>query len=418
MMQSLGFPVWKMPAGAFIAFLISFLMTPQVKRFAENVGAMDIPKDDRRIHNHPIPRMGGLAIFCGFVLSVLLFVNMSTEVMGLLLGSVIIAVMGALDDILDLNPWIKLLGQFMAAMVALRCGIVFDVISNPGFLSAGDTIQLGWLSVPFTILWIIACTNAVNLIDGLDGLAVGISAISSVSMMLVSMILPAGPIGIPLLLACLAGACIGFMPYNMNPATIFMGDVGSQFLGYVLSCVSIMGLFKFHAIITFLIPLLALAVPLGDTIFAFFRRIIHGQSPFHADRGHIHHKLIDMGMSQKQAVAVLYAVSAVLGLIAVLVAGPGTGLRIVCIVIAFALSLSVWLFVFRKSREMLPEHYEGRHEHRREEQRTGEHTESEAAPASPRNTKAGPDKGSVFHTVSVTKQAARSDMLQQEEDAK
>ena len=321
-MQSLGFPVWKMPAGAFIAFLISFLMTPQVKRFAENVGAMDIPKDDRRIHNHPIPRMGGLAIFCGFVLSVLLFVNMSTEVMGLLLGSVIIAVMGALDDILDLNPWIKLLGQFMAAMVALRCGIVFDVISNPGFLSAGDTIQLGWLSVPFTILWIIACTNAVNLIDGLDGLAVGISAISSVSMMLVSMILPAGPIGIPLLLACLAGACIGFMPYNMNPATIFMGDVGSQFLGYVLSCVSIMGLFKFHAIITFLIPLLALAVPLGDTIFAFFRRIIHGQSPFHADRGHIHHKLIDMGMSQKQAVAVLYAVSAVLGLIAVLVAGP------------------------------------------------------------------------------------------------
>ena len=416
-MQSLGFPVWKMPAGAFIAFLISFLMTPQVKRFAENVGAMDIPKDDRRIHNHPIPRMGGLAIFCGFVLSVLLFVNMSTEVMGLLLGSVIIAVMGALDDILDLNPWIKLLGQFMAAMVALRCGIVFDVISNPGFLSAGDTIQLGWLSVPFTILWIIACTNAVNLIDGLDGLAVGISAISSVSMMLVSMILPAGPIGIPLLLACLAGACIGFMPYNMNPATIFMGDVGSQFLGYVLSCVSIMGLFKFHAIITFLIPLLALAVPLGDTIFAFFRRIIHGQSPFHADRGHIHHKLIDMGMSQKQAVAVLYAVSAVLGLIAVLVAGPGTGLRIVCIVIAFALSLSVWLFVFRKSREMLPEHYEGRHEHRREEQRTGEHTGSEAAPASPRNTEAGPDKGSVFHTVSVTKQAARSDMLQQEEDA-
>ena len=197
-------------------------------------------------------------------------------------------------------------------------GIVFDVISNPGFLDAEATIPLGWLSIPFTILWIIACTNAVNLIDGLDGLAVGISAISSISMMIVSMILPAGVAGIPLILACLAGACFGFMPYNLNPAKIFMGDVGSQFLGFVLSCVSIMGLFKFHAIITFLIPLLSLAVPLGDTIFAFFRRILHGQSPFHADRGHIHHKLIDMGMSQKQAVAVLYAVSAVLGLIAVL----------------------------------------------------------------------------------------------------
>ena len=244
--------------------------------------------------------------------------------------------------------------------MAIRCGIVFDVISNPGFLDAEATIPLGWLSIPFTIIWIIACTNAVNLIDGLDGLAVGISAISSISMMIVSMILPAGIVGIPLILACLAGACVGFMPYNINPAKIFMGDVGSQFLGFVLSCISIMGLFKFHAIITFLIPLLSLAVPLGDTIFAFFRRILHGQSPFHADRGHIHHKLIDMGMSQKQAVAVLYAVSAVLGLIAVLIAGPGTGIRIVCIVVAFVISLTVWLFVFSRAH-LHPENLHSEH---------------------------------------------------------
>ena len=366
-MQAFDFPIWKIFAGPVVALLVSYFMTPPVKKFAENVGAIDVPKDARRVHDHPIPRMGGLAIFTGFVLSVLLFVDMSMQVMGLLLGAVIIAVMGALDDILCLNPWIKLGGQFLAALVAIRCGIVFDAISNPGFLDAEATIQLGWLSIPFTILWIIACTNAVNLIDGLDGLAVGISAISSISMMIVSMILPAGVAGIPLILACLAGACFGFMPYNLNPAKIFMGDVGSQFLGFVLSCVSIMGLFKFHAIITFLIPLLSLAVPLGDTIFAFFRRILHGQSPFHADRGHIHHKLIDMGMSQKQAVAVLYAVSAVLGLIAVLVAGPGTGIRIVCIVVAFAISLTVWLFVFSKAHhtELLhpdhlhPEHREG-----------------------------------------------------------
>ena len=362
-MQVFDFPIWKIFAGPAVALLVSYLMTPPVKRFAENVGAIDVPKDARRVHDHPIPRMGGLAIFTGFVLSVLLFVNMSMQVMGLLLGAVIIAVMGALDDILCLNPWIKLGGQFLAALVAIRCGIVFDVISNPGFLDGEATIPLGWLSIPFTIMWIIACTNAVNLIDGLDGLAVGISAISSISMMIVSMILPAGIGSIPLILACLAGACFGFMPYNINPAKLFMGDVGSQFLGYVLSCVSIIGLFKFHAIITFLIPLLSLAVPLGDTIFAFFRRILHGQSPFHADRGHIHHKLIDMGMSQKQAVAVLYAISAVLGLIAVLVAGPGTGIRIVCIVVAFAISLTVWLFVFSKAHvhpdHLHPVHREG-----------------------------------------------------------
>ena len=362
-MQAFDFPIWKIFAGPAVALLVSYLMTPPVKRFAENVGAIDVPKDARRVHDHPIPRMGGLAIFTGFVLSVLLFVDMSMQVMGLLLGAVIIAVMGALDDILCLNPWIKLGGQFLAALVAIRCGIVFDVISNPGFLDGEATIPLGWLSIPFTIMWIIACTNAVNLIDGLDGLAVGISAISSISMMIVSMILPAGIGSIPLILACLAGACFGFMPYNINPAKIFMGDVGSQFLGYVLSCVSIIGLFKFHAIITFLIPLLSLAVPLGDTIFAFFRRILHGQSPFHADRGHIHHKLIDMGMSQKQAVAVLYAISAVLGLIAVLVAGPGTGIRIVCIVVAFAISLTVWLFVFSKAHvhpdHLHPVHREG-----------------------------------------------------------
>ena len=177
MQSSLAFPIWKMVAGPVVAFLVCYFMTPPVKRFAENVGAIDVPKDERRVHNHPIPRMGGLAIFVGFVLSVLLFVDMSMQVMGLLLGAVIITVMGALDDILCLNPWIKLGGQFLAALVAIRCGIVFDVISNPGFLNADTTIQLGWLSVPFTIVWIIACTNAVNLIDGLDGLAVPVSGV-------------------------------------------------------------------------------------------------------------------------------------------------------------------------------------------------------------------------------------------------
>ena len=350
MQSSLSVPFWKMLAGPAVAFLICFLMTPQVKRFAENVGAIDVP-NRRRINDHPIPRMGGLAIFVGFVISVLLFVDMSTAVMGLLLGAVIIAVMGALDDILTLSPWIKLLGQILAALVVIRCGIVFDAISNPGFLQGGATLFIGWLSYPLTVLWIVLCTNAVNLIDGLDGLAVGVSAISSASMMFVSLIVTIGADSVPLLLACLTGACLGFMPYNWNPAKIFMGDVGSQFLGFVLSCISIMGMFKFHTIITFLVPLLALAVPLFDTVFAFFRRILNGQSPFTADRGHIHHKLLDMGMNQKQVVAVLYGVSAALGFVAVLIAGPGTGIRILCVIAAFLISILVWLFVFRKNAE-------------------------------------------------------------------
>ena len=328
---------------AAVAFAIAFLTTPPVKRFAESIGAIDVPKDERRVHNHPIPRMGGLAIFLGFVLSMLLFVDMSTQIVGLLLGTVIIAVMGALDDIVNLNAWVKLAGQIVAAGVAIRCGIVVDAISN--FTPSGGTTFLynNWLAIPITLFWIVACTNAVNLIDGLDGLAVGVSTISSLTMLLVSLFV-AEP-SVSLILAALTGACVGFMPYNLNPAKIFMGDVGSQMLGFVLSTASIIGLFKFHAIISFLVPLLALAVPLADTVFAFIRRIVHGQSPFHADRGHFHHRLLALGMSQKQAVAVLYGVSAVLGLIAVLMTGRSVVLRIVCIAAAFLISITIWLLV-------------------------------------------------------------------------
>ena len=331
-----------------VAFAISFLMTPPVKRFAEAVGAIDIPKDERRVHKIPIPRMGGLAIYLGWVLTTLLFCEMNMQMAGLLLGSVIIVVMGAIDDIVSLSPWVKLGGQIAAALVAIRFGVVFDTISNFNPLSDNNFIQVGWLSVPLTVFWIIACTNAVNLIDGLDGLAVGVSTISSVTMLVVALFVSEP--GVTVILAALTGACIGFMPYNLNPAKIFMGDVGSQLLGFVLSCVSIMGLFKFHAIITFLVPFMALALPLADTTFAFFRRILHGQSPFHADKGHFHHRLLAMGMNQKQVVALLYAVSAVLGLIAVLLAGQSELVRILCLAAAFIIAVSVWFFIFRQHR--------------------------------------------------------------------
>ena len=333
-----------------VAFIVAYVTTPPVKRFAERVGAIDVPKDGRRVHDHPIPRMGGLAIFMGFVLSVLLFVNMSLPVLGMLLGAVIIAVMGAVDDIVSLKPLVKLAGQVLAALAAIRCGLVFDTISNPNFFSQTAFIQIGRLSAPLTLLWIVGCTNAVNLIDGLDGLAVGVSAISSLTMFVVSLYV-ADPL-VSILLAALVGACLGFMPFNLNPAKIFMGDVGSQLLGFILSTVSILGLFKFHAIITFIVPVLALAVPLADTTFAFVRRIAHGQSPFKADRGHLHHRLLAMGMDQKQAVAVIYGISALLGLFAVLITGEGLHIRVLCLVLALAVSVTVWLFVFRHNTHL------------------------------------------------------------------
>ncbi len=352
-----GLADWiKMLLAFAVSLLVAYVMTPPVKRFAEKVGAIDVPKDNRRVHDHPIPRMGGLAIFIGFMLSLIFFVPMSTKVTGLLVGSVIIAVMGGVDDIVSLNPWVKLAGQIVAALVAIRCGLVFDVISNPNIFAEETYIEIGWLSIPLTMLWIVGCTNAVNLIDGLDGLAVGVSAISSLTMLIVSLFVSEPVVSI--ILAALTGACLGFMPYNLNPAKIFMGDVGSQLLGFVLSTASIMGLFKLHAIITFFVPLLALALPLADTIFAFFRRILHGQSPFKADKGHFHHRLLAMGLNQKQVVAVLYGISAVLGLMAVLMAGDSMAVKIICLVAAFIISLGIWLKVFKNNPNLREHHAE------------------------------------------------------------
>lgn len=352
-----GLADWiKMLLAFAVSLLVAYVMTPPVKRFAEKVGAIDVPRDNRRVHDHPIPRMGGLAIFIGFVLSLIFFVPMSTKVLGLLVGSVIIAVMGGVDDIVSLNPWVKLAGQIVAALVAIRCGLVFDVISNPNIFAEETYIEIGWLSIPLTMLWIVGCTNAVNLIDGLDGLAVGVSAISSMTMLIVSLFVSEPVVSI--ILAALTGACLGFMPYNLNPAKIFMGDVGSQLLGFVLSAASIMGLFKLHAIITFFVPLLALALPLADTIFAFFRRILHGQSPFKADKGHFHHRLLAMGLNQKQVVAVLYSISAVLGLLAVLMAGDSMAVKIICLVAAFIISLGIWLKVFKNNPNLREHHAE------------------------------------------------------------
>ena len=340
-----------------IAFVISFIATPVVKAFAVQVGAIDVPDKKRHIHSHPIPRMGGLAIFIGFLLSVLLFADITTQVRGILFGAILIAVVGALDDVLNLNAWLKFGVQIIAAVVAVLSGIIINVVSNPLLITSEQAMTIGILAVPVTILWIVGVTNSVNLIDGLDGLACGVSAIASLSMLVVSMLVSTSNSNVATILAALCGACLGFIPYNLNPAKIFMGDTGALLLGYILATASVIGMFKFYAIVTFILPVLALAVPLSDTAFAFTRRILHGQSPFHADRGHFHHKLIDMGLNQKQAVAVLYAISAILGLAAVLLTSTGF-MRTILAAVAFAIAVCVWLFVFRHNSNIHLHHEE------------------------------------------------------------
>lgn len=305
------------------ALAVSFLMTPVVKTFAYKVGAVDVPKDARRMHKTPVPRLGGLAIFIGFMVSVLLLGNVrgNAQMQSILLGSVIIVVLGVVDDIMALPAMLKFVVQIAAALIPALNGVVIQAFSNPNIFSESPYWVLGPLSIPFTVLWIVAITNAVNLIDGLDGLANGVSAISATTMLVIALLASEGQVA--LVMAALVGACVGFMPYNLNPAKMFMGDTGATFLGYILATMSIQGLFKFYAVISFAVPFLILGLPIFDTVFAFTRRIAHGQSPMHADRGHIHHRLIDMGLNQKQAVATLYVISAMLGLSAVVLTTGG-----------------------------------------------------------------------------------------------
>ena len=316
-----------------LAFLMTYAATPVVRKFAIHVGAIDVPKDNRRMHSKPVPLMGGLAIFFSFTLGMMAFVPMDASSLGLLGGALIVTVMGVVDDVSPLRAGEKLLLEILAALIPVFCGAVIEKVAwFDTFIYFGD-----W-SIPITVLWIVAITNTINLIDGLDGLACGISAISSLALLVVS-VLSLHNQTIILVAAILAGACLGFLPYNRHPAQIFMGDAGALFLGYVLSVISIQGFFKVNAMIAFVAPFLVLGIPILDTLFAIVRRLLKGQHPFTSDRQHFHHKLIDMGLNQRQAVAVLYAVSALLGIAAILLAERNYAAGILVMVLSMVVGL-------------------------------------------------------------------------------
>ncbi|TCK87910.1 UDP-GlcNAc:undecaprenyl-phosphate GlcNAc-1-phosphate transferase [Natranaerovirga hydrolytica] len=305
-----------------IAFAISLLMTPVSKKIAFKIGAIDYPKS-RGMHKKPMPLAGGIAIVSGFMLTVIFIVPFmngveNVQLMGLIFGGILITSVGLLDDVHSLSPKIKLSFQIIAALIVVYTGTTIEYFSWP--FSSANIIELGAMSKLVTMVWVIGVTNAVNLIDGLDGLAAGVSSIAALCLMLLSILTPV-PIPVTIVLtAALAGSCLGFLPYNFNPAKIFMGDTGSTFLGFTLAVISIQGLMKSYTAVTVFVAVLVLGLPIFDTFFAIFRRVISGRPVMEADRGHLHHRLVDRGYSQKRAVLTLYGISSCFGLAGILFA--------------------------------------------------------------------------------------------------
>lgn len=294
-----------------IAVAVAYFATPHVKELAIKAGAMDTP-NERKVHREPIPRMGGLAIYFGVVAAVFISMKINHQILGIFLGGSIMLAVGIIDDIKQLSAKTKLAGQILAAMALIVFGVRIEWLTNP----FGPMIYLDYLSIPVTILWIVAVTNTVNLIDGLDGLAAGVSSIASITILFVA--LQQNLWMVALLTAAIAGSALGFLFHNFNPAKIFMGDTGSLFLGYMLAAVSIMGAVKGAATIALFVPIVALGLPIMDTAFAIIRRYHHGVPIFRPDKGHLHHRLLAMGLSQKQVVLSMYVVSGLLGLSAII----------------------------------------------------------------------------------------------------
>jgi UDP-GlcNAc:undecaprenyl-phosphate GlcNAc-1-phosphate transferase len=290
---------------------VSYVLTPYIKKLAFKIGAVDKP-DMRKVHKRIMPRLGGLAIYIAFVIACLASMELTMDLVGILIGGTMITVLGVLDDVYQLPAKVKLLGQIAAACVLVLFDIRIEWVNNP----LGGFFYLDMLSIPFTILWVISFTNVVNLIDGLDGLAAGVSAIASLTVILVA--IQMGYFHVALLTAALAGAIIGFIRYNFNPATIFMGDTGSMFLGYMLAAISIYGAVKTATTIALIVPAIALGLPILDTAFAIMRRYVNGKPIFQPDKGHLHHRLLDTGMSHKEVVLFMYGITAILCIGAVL----------------------------------------------------------------------------------------------------
>ena len=323
------------PLGFLVALAISFLITPLIRERALAMGLVDKP-DERRIHKTPTPRLGGIAILVSIVITSILYLIIFgryttsridiIELEGIAVGGILIFFIGLLDDIKPLNAWFKLSGQIFAATSAWFLGVKIEFLANPIYYIDHvhtSTFQLSEaISLIVTVIWLVAISNAINLIDGVDGLAVGVCLIGAITTWAVAMSpsinQPAGAI----FAATMAGACLGFLRYNFNPARMFLGDSGSYLLGFILGCVSCLGLAKKVTVVVISpILLLILVVPLIDTIYAIFRRAKNKKDIFKPDLEHVHHKLLNSGFTQKQVTYLLYSVTFLCGLLGTLILG-------------------------------------------------------------------------------------------------
>lgn len=330
--------MWGDIAIAFLlAFIVTFMATPYTIKIARKVGAVDVPKDQRRMHNKAMPKFGGPAVILGFLVAVIyLLIVMSLEqkidlfgpeqygmkLLGIFLGILVISITCIIDDIVTIKPLTKLAGQVIAAIIVVSFGIRIDEIT-PAFLPTNELKEA--FTVILTIGWIVGVTNAINLIDGLDGLSSGISVISAISLLII-FVLNGSPLISILLITALAGSLVGFLPFNFSPAKTFIGDTGSNFLGFALSIISILGVAKTYTAVVIVLPLLSLGLPIFDTIWAIIRRLVKGKSIkaiFKADKGHLHHLIVAKGFSQKQAVLILYGIGATFGIFAIIVLESG-----------------------------------------------------------------------------------------------
>ncbi|MDO4732143.1 MAG: MraY family glycosyltransferase [Bacillota bacterium] len=300
--------------GISAAFLAALLLTPVAIRLARKYNIVDVP-NGRKVHSTPTPRMGGIAIYAGFVLGSLLLAVYTRQVACLLVGSSIVMLTGLIDDVKDISPKLKLLGQVLGALVLVYGGFTIRFITNP---FNGSMISLGFMAVPITVVWLVGISNAVNLIDGLDGLCSGVSMIAALSTAVVC--ISQGEFTAAALAGVLAAAALGFLRYNFNPAKTFMGDCGALFLGFVLGALSLMGLSKGSTVISVFIPFIILGIPVFDTFCAIFRRVYLKKPIFAADKMHLHQTLLSMGLSHRQTVLTIYALALLMGISAVLMA--------------------------------------------------------------------------------------------------
>src|SRR5439155_21137080 len=287
--------------GAALALAIVVMLTPAVGGMARLLGVVDKP-DGRRLNRSPIPRLGGLALFLGVLVPGLAFLPLGPETRGLLLGAAVATTVGAIDDFRGLRWWEKLAGQIAAAAIPTGFGIWIDRFTFP-FLGVHDLPS--WLGVPASILWIVAIMNMINLLDGLDGLAAGVCAISGGTFCVIALSL--GKPDAAIVSAIVVGATVGFLRHNFYPARIFTGDSGALLLGFVLATISVQGLLKTAATVALFFPLIVLAVPIVDTTFVVARRLKHGESVFEADQAHLHHRFLRRGLSQRRAAVTIWA---------------------------------------------------------------------------------------------------------------